>query len=317
MGWTRLSKLLMLIGDLLSVVVCKRKLLRNRQSHNLLKRGADFAPGILRDLPLRPPRSARQPPFQITQDTWTSSSNTQIHPLTPQKRQKKEVKPWLTRGWCIPANKNGAFVAAMEDVLEVYHRPRSADYPLVCLDEASKQHTEEVRESFIDSSGRKIEDAEYKRNGTSSIFMMIAPLEGWRKVVVTDHRKKVDWAERIKELVDIHFPQAKKIILVQDNLNTHAVGSLYDSFPAEEAKRIADKIEFHYTPKHGSWLNIAECELSVYQRQCLNRRIPSQTELIKESGAWEKRRNKNNSKVVWQFSIGDARIKLAHLYPKL
>ena len=205
----------------------------------------------------------------------------------------------------------------MEDVLEVYHRPRSADYPLVCLDEASKQHTEEVRESFIDSSGRKIEDAEYKRNGTSSIFMMIAPLEGWRKVVVTDHRKKVDWAERIKELVDIHFPQAKKIILVQDNLNTHAVGSLYDSFPAEEAKRIADKIEFHYTPKHGSWLNIAECELSVYQRQCLNRRIPSQTELIKESGAWEKRRNKNNSKVVWQFSIGDARIKLAHLYPKL
>lgn len=204
----------------------------------------------------------------------------------------------------------------MEDVIEVYHRQRSEEYPLVCLDEASKQHTEEVRTSFIDSKGRRIEDSEYKRNGTSNIFMIVAPLEGWRKVVVTDQRKMVDWAYVVKDLVDNDYPNAKKIILVQDNLNIHSVGSLYEAFPAEEAKRIADKIEFHYTPKHGSWLNIAECELSVYQRQCLDRRIANQSELINESNAWEKSRNKNNSKVIWQFTLEDARTRLAHLYPK-
>lgn len=205
----------------------------------------------------------------------------------------------------------------MEDVIDVYHRPRNPDYPLVCLDEASKQHTEEIRQSFRDSKGRHITDSEYKRNGTSNIFMMVAPLEGWRKAVVTDHRKKADWAYRIKELVDDHFPHAKKIVLVQDNLNVHSISSLYDTFAPEEAKRLADKLELHYTPKHGSWLNIAECELSVYTRQCLDRRIPDQATLINETAAWEKQRNSSSSSIDWQFGLKDARIRLAHLYPKI
>lgn len=203
----------------------------------------------------------------------------------------------------------------MEDVLDVYQRPRDDLHPLVCLDEASKQHAREVRAPIRDSKGRLLEDSEYERNGTSNIFMMIAPLEGWRKVNVTDRRTKVDWAHQIKELVDIDFPNAEKIVLVQDNLNTHSKGSLYEAFAPEEAKRLADKIEFHYTPKHGSWLNIAESEISVYQRQCLDRRIPDQETLIEESKAWEQRRNNNSITTQWQFSVEDARIKLSKLYP--
>ena len=203
----------------------------------------------------------------------------------------------------------------MEDVLSVYERPRNEDFPLVCLDEASKQHTKEVREPIRDRKGRLLEDSEYERNGTSNIFMIVAPLEGWRKVNITHRRTKVDWALQIKELVDVHFPNAEKIILVQDNLNTHNAGSLYEAFPPEEAKRLADKIEFHYTPKHGSWLNIAESEISVFQRQCLDRRIPDQETLVKESLAWEKKRNLSGITIKWQFTVDDARVKLTKLYP--
>jgi transposase len=158
-------------------------------------------------------------------------------------------------------------------------------------------------------------DAEYKRNGVSNLFMLFAPLQGWRHVEVTDRRTKVDWARVIKELVDEHFPEAKKIILVMDNLNTHNPSSLYEAFSPEEAKRILSKLEIHYTPKHGSWLNMAEIELSVLGRQCLSRRIPDQEALRREVNAWETHRNKQEATVDWRFSTKDARIKLKRLYP--
>ena len=160
-------------------------------------------------------------------------------------------------------------------------------------------------------------DSEYERNGVSNLFMMFAPLEGWRHVNVTDRRTCIDWAYSIKELVDLHFPTAKKIVLVMDNLNTHHPASLYKAFPPEEARRILDRLEFHYTPKHGSWLNMAEIELSIMQRQCLNRRIPNQESLKREVGAWEAKRNANEEKVDWRFTTQDARIKLKKLYPSI
>ena len=204
----------------------------------------------------------------------------------------------------------------MEDVLDVYTCSYDDEHVLVCMDETSKQQVMEVRQPVNPAPGREYRyDAEYKRNGVSNLFMLFAPLQGWRHVEVTDQRTKVDWARVIKKLVDELFPEAKKIILVMDNLNTHNPSSLYEAFSPEEAKRILNKLEIHYTPKHGSWLNMAEIELSVLGRQCLSRRIPDQKALRREIGTWEKHRNKSEATVDWRFTTKDARIKLKRLYP--
>jgi hypothetical protein len=222
----------------------------------------------------------------------------------------------LNKEWCIPPKANAAFVAQMEDVLDVYTRPLDRRHPQVCLDESSKQQVKEVRTPVPVAPGEPARsDTEYERNGVSNLFMFFAPLLNWRHVKVTDHRTAGDWAECMRELVDVHFPDAERITVVQDNLNTHTPAALYATFPPEEAKRIWDKLEFHYTPKHGSWLNMAEIELSVVSRQCLDRRIPDQPTLITEVAAWEAERNAMQATVDWRFTTADARIKLKHLYP--
>jgi transposase len=206
----------------------------------------------------------------------------------------------------------------MEDVLDVYMRPYDEKRPLVCMDETNKQQTKEVRPSIPMKPGKQERfDTEYERNGTSNIFISFAPLEGKRRLKVTDHRKREDWAYFIRELVDEDYRDAEKIVLVMDNLNTHTGASLYGTFPPQEAKRILDKLEIHYTPKHGSWLNMAELELSHLSRQCLDRRIPDQETLVKETSVWCKQRNEKKVNVNWQFTTQDARIKLKKLYPIL
>ena len=206
----------------------------------------------------------------------------------------------------------------MEDVLDLYQRPEDTASPLVCVDETSKQHIQEVRPPLGGIKGAPSRyDAEYKRNGVSNLFMIFAPLQGFRHVEVTDKRTSIDFAHICRDLVDQHFPNAEKILLVCDNLNTHKPASLYKAFPADEARRLAEKIEFHYTPKHGSWLNMAEIEFSVLSRQCLSRRIPDQQTLKREIQAWQTQRNQQQTPVNWQFTTADARIKLKKLYPSL
>jgi hypothetical protein len=205
----------------------------------------------------------------------------------------------------------------MEDVLEVYQRQYEEDEVLVCLDETSKQHTKETRIPLPTRPGEPERfDFEYERNGVSNLFMVFAPLEGWRHVKVTDRHTKVDWAELIKELVDVHFP-LKKIILVMDNLNTHKLGSLYAAFEQAEARLIADRLEIHYTPKHGSWLDMAEIEIGVLSRQCLDRRLPDQETLKREINAWQNTRNQKAIRVDWRFTAENARVKLKSLYPSI
>lgn len=206
----------------------------------------------------------------------------------------------------------------MEDILDVYHRPYDERYPVVCMDESSKQTIKEKRIPIPAKRGQvERYDSEYERNGVSNLFLFCEPLRGWRKVKVTDHRKKIDWAHAMKELADGHYVQAKRIVMVMDNLNTHDKSSFYEAFSPEEARRLCERFEFHYTPKHGSWLNIAEIEFSILSRQCLNRRISDQESLVKEVNAWNEKRNNRVGKVDWQFTTKDARIKLRRLYPPL
>jgi len=206
----------------------------------------------------------------------------------------------------------------MEDVLAVYHRPHDPNCPLVCFDEGTKQQVKETRLPLPPEPGQVARyDYEYERNGTSNLFMFFAPLEEWRHVKVTDRRTMIDWAYCMRDLVDIHFPDAETIVVVMDNLNTHKLASLYEAFAPVEARRIAEKLEIHYTPKHGSWLNMAEIELSVLSRQCLKRRIPDQPTLRHEVAAWESQRNGAASTVNWRFTTADARIKLKRLYPSI
>ena len=206
----------------------------------------------------------------------------------------------------------------MEDVLEVYQRRYDPDYPVVCVDETSKHLIAETRVPIPARPGQPARhDYEYERNATANLFMIYAPLEGWRHVEVTDRHTAIDYAQVLKELSDTHFPKAKKIILVQDNLNTHKPASLYEAFPAAAARRLVERFEWHYTPKHGSWLDIAECELSVLSGQCLDRRIPDKLALVEEVAAWEASRNKKQVKTDWHFSTADARVKLKRLYPAL
>ena len=231
--------------------------------------------------------------------------------------KKNVVKPHRNRQWVIPPEANAGFVAAMEDVLETYHRPRDPDRPLVCLDETSKQLIIETRKPIPAKPGQpERHDYEYQRNGVAHLFMIFAPLEGSRPVEVTDHHAAVDYAKVLKELSDVDFPAAKKIVLVQDNLSTHRPASLYAAFSAPEARRLVNRFEWHYTPQHGSWLDMAESELAVLTTQCLSRRIPDKETLEKEVAAWESHRNKRHAKADWQFTTENARVKLKRLYPQ-
>jgi transposase len=204
----------------------------------------------------------------------------------------------------------------MEDVLDVYTRPYDPLRPQVCMDETSKQLLRDTREPLPMEPGRpERRDYEYERGGVANVFMFMEPLAGRRWIDITEHRTKGDWAHQIEELLDVRYPEAEKIVLVMDNLNTHTPASLYETFEPEEAKRLAEKLQIHYTPKHGSWLNMAEIELSVLSRQCLERRVPDSEALEREANAWQDRRDGAGITVDWRFSTDDARIKLKRLYP--
>ena len=230
--------------------------------------------------------------------------------------QKNVLQPHRKQQWVIPPKQNAEFVAAMEDVLEMYQRPRDPRRPQVCLDEQSKQLLKETRVPIPAAAGR-VARHEYERNGTANLFLLFAPLEGWRHVKVTERRTKQDFAAVIRELVDVHFPAAEKIVLVMDNLNTHKVASLYEAFPPAEARRLIEKLEIHYTPKHGSWLDMAETELSILTKQCLDRRIPDREVLGREVVAWEEPRNAQRATMDWRFTTEQARIKLKRFYPSI
>lgn len=204
----------------------------------------------------------------------------------------------------------------MEDVLDVYCRPYDARFPVVCLDEASKQLVGEVRSPLPMEAGRPERvDSHYRRHGVRNLFMCCEPLRGWRHVQVTARRTKLDFAAMIRALVDVHYREAEKIVLVMDNLNTHTPGALYEAFAPDEARRLCERLEIHDTPKHGSWLNIAECELSALSGQCTDRRIADERTLQSEVTAWQRERNARQVTVDWQFTTPDARIKLKRLYP--
>jgi hypothetical protein len=205
----------------------------------------------------------------------------------------------------------------MEDVLAVYHRPHDRVRPVVCMDEKPYQLLDHAREPIPAEPGQdRLEDSEYVRRGTCSIFCWVEPLTGWRHVDAQPRRTKIDWAHQVRRLLTVDYPDAEKVVLVMDNLNTHGIGSLYEAFEPSEAFALAQRLEIHHTPKHGSWLNIAEIELSVLARQCLDRRIGSIEILNTELAAWQAATNAEQRQVDWQFSTDAARVKLRHLYPK-
>jgi hypothetical protein len=220
--------------------------------------------------------------------------------------------------WCIPPERDAEFVWHMEDVLDLYHRPYDPQRPQVCLDETSRQLLGEVTPPLPAAPGQPArEDYEYVRGGVVNLFLVSEPLRGWRHVTVSDQRTRRDFAAVIKDLVDVHYPAAERIVLVLDNLNIHSPASLYEAFPPAEAKRLADKLEIHFTPKHGSWLNMAEIELSALSGQCLDQRLPDRATLARHVATWQARRNAASTRISWRFTTADARIKLKHLYPSV
>lgn len=238
--------------------------------------------------------------------------------MCPNDSQKNELQPWRCERWVIPPKQNAEFVCAMEDVLEVYQRPYDPACPVVCFDEATKQLVGQVTPpSPPEPSQPAREDYEYVRQGTANLFMFSEPLGNRREVKVTARRTTQDFAFAIRDLVDNQYPNAKRIVLVMDNLNTHKPASLYETFPPEEALRLLHKLEIHHTPKHGSWLNMAEIELSVLGAQCLKRRIPNQEDLRRETHRWCQQRNRLRQGINWHFTTHDARTKLKRLYPSI
>jgi len=216
----------------------------------------------------------------------------------------------------LPAAPSAEFVAAMEDVLEVYQRPHDAQRPVVCLDECSKQLIGEVREPLPPKPGQVAKyDSEYERRGTANVFLAVEPLAGQRTTQVTERRTRVDWARLVPMLLMTVYPLAEKVVLVMDNLNTHGIASLYEAFAPETARALAARLEIHYTPKPGSWLNMAETELSILSRQCLDRRIDDRERMSREIASWQNARNAATARINWQFKTADARIKLKRLYP--
>jgi hypothetical protein len=226
------------------------------------------------------------------------------------------LKPHLVKMWCIPPQANAEFVWRMEEILSVYKLPYDPQRPLVCMDESSKQLVAEVRPPEGVAPGKVARaDYEYERKGACNLFMFFEPLWGWRRVWVTAQRRRVEWACCVKALLEENYPQADKVLLVCDNLNTHTGGALYEAFPARQAKALCERLEFHPTPKHGSWLNMAETELGVLASQCLDRRMDSAEYVASEVRSWEEERNRREAKVRWQFTTEDARVKLEKLYP--
>jgi hypothetical protein len=222
------------------------------------------------------------------------------------------LKPWKKKRYCIPERDAARFVAQMEDVLDLYTAEHSVEEPLIAMDEASKPLLAQVYEPLLLAPGQVAkEDYHYERQGVRALFMFFDPLRGWRRVSSREHRTRIDWAEESKRLLDEDYPQARKVKLVCDNLNTHHIASLYEAFDPAEARRL----EIHYTPRNGSWLNVAEIELSILSEQCLSRRIPDDTTLKAELEAWQKARNTEASTVTWRFTTQNARIKLRRLYP--
>jgi transposase len=232
--------------------------------------------------------------------------------------KKNALKPWLKKSFCIPAEANAEFVYRMEDVLEVYHRPYDPRLPKLCMDEGSKQvlaHTREPIKMEVGEPERV--DYEYERKGVCSVFLCMEPETGVCQVRVSQRRTKKDWALFMREVIDLHYPHAEKIVLVMDNLNTHTPSSFYEVFAPAEARRLTEKLEIHFTPKHGSWLNMAEIELSILARQCLSDRFPSREALAAQVDAWQRERNQAKVTINWRFTTADARIKLKRLYPSI
>ena len=232
--------------------------------------------------------------------------------------QKNELKPWLRKQWVIPPQANADFVCAMEDVLDVYTRPHDPAYPVVCLDEISNQWVAETRIPLPAEPGQPERvDYEYERCGTANRFMIHEPLIGQRQVIVTERRTAVDFAQVVRDLLEVRYPHAERLVLVLDNLNTHKPAALYQTFEPAVARRWVERLEIHHTPKHGSGLNRAEIELRILRRQCLDRRIPDAATLSHEVAAWEQTRNAKPKPVNWRFTTPEARIKLRRLYPSI
>lgn len=232
--------------------------------------------------------------------------------------KKNELKPWKVKGWVIPPEQNSGFVANMEQVLDVYKRLYNAEFPVICMDESPKQLIEEGKPSVAMKPGQEARvDYEYVRHGVVNIFMANEPLTGKRFVEVTEFKTKKDWAMFVRRIADNWYSKAKRVTLVMDNYNTHAASAFYETFEPAEAKRLWDRFEFVYTPKHGSWLNMAEIELHVLNGQCLNRHISTMKKIKDEAEAWQINRNNKNSKINWQFTNKQARVKLKKLYPSI
>jgi transposase len=230
---------------------------------------------------------------------------------------ENDLKPWRKNMWCIP-KVDAAYVAAMEDVLDLYAQTPDPDQPVICFDESPTQLIGEVRQPIPAKPGQlERYDCEYRRNGTTNLFVFLDIHQPWRKVKVTERRTAVDFAICMRELTDIHFPKASKIRVVLDNLSTHSPASLYKAFPAAEARQVLKRLEFHFTPKHASWLNMVEIEIGVLRGQCLNRRMDNRDNLIREIAAWERQRNESGAKIKWMFTAEKARTKMARAYPKL
>jgi transposase len=229
---------------------------------------------------------------------------------------ENDLKPWRKDMWCIPQI-DADYVARMEDVLDLYAEAPDPKRPVVCFDESPIQLIGEVRQPIPATPGQ-IEryDCEYRRNGTANLFVFLDAHRSWRKVKVTERRAAEDFAACMRDLVDVHYPRAERIRLVLDNLSTHSAGALYQAFPADEARRVRRRLEFHYVPKHASWLNMVEIEIGVLARQCLDRRIDSFVRLVAETAAWEKRRNADRARVKWMFTTEKARAKMARAYPR-
>jgi transposase len=266
----------------------------------------------------KPPRGRAKWTMQLLADRLVVLTDVDsISPETVRRRlHENELKPWQKRMWCIP-EMDADFVANMEDVLDLYAQPRDKHRPLVCFDETFKQLVHETRVPVRPKPGRAARfDYEYRRNGTANLFVFTAPLEDWRHVKVTERKCNADFAECMRDLVDIHFPEAKVIRVVLDNLSTHRPGALYKSMPPEEARRILRRLEFHYTPKHGSWLNMAEIEIGVLDRQCLDRRIGDFRLLTNEVAAWVTERNDERATIKWMFTLDRARTKMTRAYER-
>lgn len=230
---------------------------------------------------------------------------------------ENQLKPWRKDMWCIP-KLDAAYVARMEDVLDLYDEAPDPKRPVICFDESPTQLIGEVREPIPAKPGRlQRYDCEYRRNGTANLFVFLDAHRSWRKVKVTDRRTALDFAVCMRDLADIHFPEAEQIRVVLDNLSTHTAASLYTAFPPQEARRVLRRLQFHYTPKHASWLNMVEIEIGVLRNQCLDRRIESREKLVREIAAWEQQRNQSGAKINWMFTSQKARAKLAHAYPEI